>query len=446
MPRKNLTLLLLVACTAMVCRARVGPSPHPRFVAEAYARIDQDALEPPSRQELLDGAMRGMVGVLHRRGDLHSQYIPPRNAQPFLDEMRQEFGGIGVRIRMTGDPPRLLLVGMPEPDSPAAHAGVLPNDQVLQIDGEDVAEMKLEEIVERMRGRRGDVLTLTVLHAGSESPVELRMERDVINVPSVIGDTRHEDGSWSYRLAVDPRIGYVRIINFGNKTVDELDAVLRRLLDQGVQALVLDVRDNAGGALDAAIGVCDLFLKEGAPIVEIRGRRGAVKASYQATDYGPQQQPPMVVLVNENSASASEIVAAALKDDGRAAVAGERSFGKGTVQEVVPVEAGASFLKLTTSTYWRPSGSDIHRRTEATEADPWGVRPDAELALPLDKPDRETWRQWRALRDLTVFDSQTGEVASRPAIEEPTEIPADYEDRVLLRAVEHLQSRLDPGA
>lgn len=454
MSRRNLTLLLCAFVACFACHLRGGVSPESRYVAQAYSNISNWALEPPPRQALVDGAMRGMVGVLNQQGDVHSQYIGPTRAQPFMDEMRQEFGGIGVRIRLTGDPPRLLLVGMPEPDSPAALAGVQPNDHVLAIDSEPTAGMSMAQIIRRMRGPTGEPIVLRVLHDGETEPVDLHIVRDRINVASVIGDRRLSDGSWRYRLDDDPRIAYLRLINFGSKTVSELTATLDGLQTLGMEALVLDVRENPGGALDAAIGVSDLFLPAGAPIVETRRREGLVEDSYEATGSGSQQGLPVVMLVNENSASASEIVAACLQDDGRAKVGGQRSFGKGTVQRLFPTESGKSYLKLTTSSYWRPSGANIHRLSDAKESDSWGVSPDPELAVKLTEDQHREWLRWRERRDLTVFDVETGEVLSTPQIvyapedpeAEPPEVDPLYEDGALLRAVQHLQNQLDAGA
>ncbi len=396
----------------------------------------------------MDGAMRGMMGVLNNRGDVHSLYFNPRRAAPYLDEMRQEFGGIGVRIRLLGEPPRLVLVGMPEPQSPAALAGIRANDQVLQIDGVPVDGMKQEEIIDRMRGGLGEPIVLTIRHEGEQESKEVRLVRDTINVASVVGDRRLSDGSWRFLWDEDPRIAYVRLRTFGNKTVSELEQTLEEVETQGARALVLDLRDNPGGALDAGVGVSELFLQQGAAIVEIRGRDGVIEDSYAASADGPFLDLPMVVLINGNSASASEIVAAALRDNGRALVAGQRSYGKGTVQGIFPVEAGKSFLKLTTSSYWRPSGKNIHRLSDAPPDQEWGVSPDPLLAVPLDEQQGNLQLLWRSSRDLTVFDAESGEQLSRPEPEtSDQEVELDgHADRTLGRAVEHLQSLLDNGA
>lgn len=448
MSGRNLILMFLVMAACAMCRWRTGASPNSRYVADAYREIEDAALNPPPHRELVSGAMRGMMSVLQERGDPHSRYISRVQAEPFMQEMEQEFGGIGVRIRLLGEPPKLYLVGIPEPASPAHRAGVRPNDHVLRIDGEPVDGMNLQEIVDRMRGHVGEPIELTVLHQGDESPVELRMTRDIINVASVIGDRRADNGDWQFLLEEDPRIAYVRLMNFGNKTERELRSLLRSLGSSSAEALVLDLRENAGGALDAAVGVSDLFLPAEAPIVETRGRRQVVEEAYESTGEGFVLTPPVVVLVNRNSASASEIVAACLQDNRRASVGGERSFGKGTVQRIIPMEAGRSYLKLTTSSYWRPSGKDINRGPKATESDQWGVSPDAELRVDQSDAEHEQFLKWRAARDLTVFDAETGEMLAPPPAELLEEEPKvdDYTDRALLKAVEHLQMQLDAGA
>jgi carboxyl-terminal processing protease len=260
----------------------------------------------------------------------------------------------------------------------------------------------------------------------------------MINVDSILGDVRKADGTWQFRLQEDPRIAYIRITTFANKTPAELGLVLARLKAEGVEGVVLDLRENAGGALDTAVAVCDMFLAADLPIVETRGRDRQVLDRFVATGNGRYQDLPLAVIVNGNTASASEIVAACLQDHARAIVVGERSFGKGTVQQLIPVESGRSLLKLTTASYWRPSGENIHRLPDTEPDDPWGVRPDAGYEVPLSEAEYVTYRQYRSQRDL-IGQGPTDDAAS-PLAEAPA---GGFTDRPLEKAVEYLRDVLN---
>ena len=253
----------------------------------------------------------------------------------------------------------------------------------------------------------------------------------MIVVDSILGDRRTAEGGWEFRLADNPDIAHVRITAFGNKTPEELAHVLTKLKDEGVKGVVLDLRDNPGGALDAAVAICDMFLPANLPIVETRGRDGAVRARYTTSGKGAFQKLPLALLVNQNSASASEIVAACLQDHHRAAIVGQRSYGKGTVQQLIPIESGQSLLKLTAASYWRPSGKNIHRRPSDADADDWGVSPDTDLAVPLDDKQYEAYTKYRDDRDLAP-PSQSGDSTAE----------APFADLPLQKAVEYLAAQI----
>jgi carboxyl-terminal processing protease len=276
---------------------------------------------------------------------------------------------------------------------------------------------------------------LTVLHAGQEEPVELAIPRDIIHIDSVLGDTRRPDGSWDFALAGHPRITYVRLIQFGEQTVAELRTALQSRL---VEALILDLRDNAGGWLDAAVGTCSFFLTSEAEIVSTRGRGGVVLHAFKA-DGQPllEARVPIVVLTNHFSASASEIVAACLQDHGRAKVIGQRTWGKGTVQNILKLEGGRSALKLTTASYWRPSGQNIHRRKNAKDTDQWGVTPDAGFEVALTDEQADAVRKHRRERDLNVLGkksvAETTDGKPAPPLADPQ----------LDKAVDYLEQQLN---
>jgi carboxyl-terminal processing protease len=291
--------------------------------------------------------------------------------------MDQEFVGIGVEVE---GPPAVeeLRVVSPVYGSPAFRAGMRAGDVILEIEGVSTKTMDINAAVKRMKGLPGTRVTLLIRHVGEEQPIRLVVQRELIHTKSVLGDTIRQDGQWNYFLASEPRIGYVRITTFGEQTASELREVLQ-FKDHPIDALILDLRGNVGGLLEAAVETCDMFIDEGV-IVSTRGRHADDERTYSATADGTILDPAitMVVLADRYSASASEIVAACLKDHQRAVVVGQRTWGKGTVQNVIPLERGTSAIKLTTASYWCPSGKNIHRSRNATEEDDWGVRPSGE--------------------------------------------------------------------
>lgn len=433
MSRRNVTVLIVALAVGLVCYARCERNPYARYASRAYRLVDDLALEDPPDDELFGGAVRGMVAVLRQRGDVHSGYLEPSSAEPLRAEMRQEFGGVGVRVGLEGDPPRVIVVEPPQPGTPAYASPIRSRDLILTVDGESTEGLNLQAVVAMMRGPVGEPVGVGVRHEdGAEETFRLVRER--IQVPSVIGDRRTAEGGWLFPLEGDPRIALVRLTIFGNRTAEELAAVLETLTADGVEAIVLDVRGNAGGALDAAVEVCELFLPEGALIVSTRGRGGKVIDAYEAR--GPAVYPdlPLKVLIDGDTASASEIVAAALQDHGRAVVVGDRSFGKGTVQQLLPLEAGRSLLKLTAASYWRPSGVNIHRLPGTPDAADWGVSPDDGSRVPLTDDERKAWYEWRRERDLLAVEG-----AEPPA--DPIRAPLAA-DAALARAVEQLSERL----
>jgi carboxyl-terminal processing protease len=436
MPQRNLAILLLVTAFSYVCYVRGGQNPFGQYIASGLAQIEEQSLEPVPSRELYDGAMQGMIDVLHRHGDEHSQYFPEEEADPLRSEIRQQFGGIGVQIRMSGEPPRLTISGPPEPGTPAARANLLPGDHILAIDGVLTKSMDMIQVLNRVRGEPGSVVQLTIRSKHQKSPRTLDLVREIIHIKSVLGDVPAGDGTWNFRLPSDPRVAHIRITLFGDRTPQELTEVLDRLLAEDVQAVALDLRDNAGGVLDAAVAVCSMFLPGNREIVETRGQNGALRKRYATTGAGPYLDLPMAVVVNQESASAAEIVAACLQDHGRAVVVGERSYGKGTVQQVIPL-AGKSLLKLTWASFWRPSGKNIHRMAGDSDDGRWGVVPNAGYECRLTSEQYTAYRKYRSQRDTLHGNSSLS--GDSPA-HEPA--PAEFVDEQLMLAVKHLQSKL----
>ncbi|MFG0288228.1 MAG: S41 family peptidase, partial [Rhodopirellula sp. JB044] len=329
---RNLTIICITLVVSSACHVLQQRTHTALLVGEALEMIDRYYVEPVDDRELIVSALSGMTSTL----DQHSEFIPPSDYQSFQDSIQQEFAGIGIYVDQPaqGKPVRVItpLVG-----SPALEAGVLPGDQILIVDDQNVSTWDIREVSERLRGPIGTTVKLT-LRRGDEE-VQTMIVRDRIQMESVIGDHRDENNRWVYRLANNPRVAYVRMTSFGDKTVGELGKVLRDL-NNDFEALVLDLRGNGGGLLSAAVDVADMFLDSG-KIVSTKTRGGrleeeavATPGTLVATDI------PMAILIDHDSASASEIVTACLQDQGRAIVGGTRSFGKGTVQNILPLEYG----------------------------------------------------------------------------------------------------------
>jgi len=447
MPQRNFVILLVALAAAFACYVRGEQDPYARYVARSFGEIESGALVRVPNEELFNSALEAMVDLLHQRGDEHSQFIPSDDADSYQTEMRQQFGGIGVRIRFLGNPPELTVVGAPNRGSPAARADIRANDRLLKIDGQSTVDMNMTEVLHLMRGQPGEMLKLLIRHTNVDHPEVKELVREVITVDSILGDRRSADGGWEYRLQSDPRIAQVRVTTFGNKTADELEHVLTRLTSEGVEAVVLDLRDDAGGSLDAAVAICDMLLPGRKQIVETRGRDDVLDQQYVSSGRGKFAKLPLAVLVNSGSASASEIVAACLQDNDRAVVFGERSYGKGTVQKLIPVESGHSLLKLTSAKYRRPNGKNIQRMPNANGQEDWGVSPNSGREVPLSDDEVKAYKRYRSVRDLWGEPPQElladGDTEESDANVVDSVAEADFVDRPLDAAREYLQSILD---
>lgn len=432
MPLRNLIVLFLACIISLTCYVRADRNRYAASMAKAMNLVASNYLEDVEYRELYEHAMRGMTEAL----DPYSGYIAPDEFGHFQEVLDQEFGGIGILVEIDPDSERLMVMS-PLIDTPAYRAGLKAGDTILSIDGHDTLGITLREAVELMRGRPGEPVRLVLKHATVEDPVEVLVVRAVIPVESVLGDHRRDTGDWVFQLQENPRIMYIRIVTFGERTVGELKETLRR---NRPEALILDLRDNAGGLLTAAVDTCDLFIDEGT-IVSTRGRGGQTFRTFDASSTAIlDERIPMAVLVNGFSASASEIVAACLQDHGRAKVIGQRTWGKGTVQNVIMLEGGRAALRLTTASYLRPSGKNIHRAAEATEDQEWGIRPNEGFEVILSDEQADRVRRDRRRRD--------GLAPRRPAADAgavDTDDPEFY-DPPLEKAVEYLQRRLSPPA
>jgi len=338
-----------------------------RTFSEVFGRIKNDYVEPVDDRALLESAIRGMLSGL----DPHSSYLNKDEYRDLQVGTTGEFGGLGIEVGMDNG---FIKVISPIDDTPAARAGLKSGDLISRIDDRPVKGMSLNEAVNLMRGKPGAEITLTIVREGTERPFEVKMVRDVIHVASVKSRT------------LEPGYVYVRVAHFQSRTTEDLlKAVgdLKKENEGGIKGLVLDLRNDPGGVLNSAVGVSDAFLTDGL-IVYTQGRVEDAKLQFNAGPDDVLHGAPMVVLVNGGSASASEIVAGALQDHHRAVIMGTQTFGKGSVQTIVPID-DATALKLTTARYYTPSGRSIQAQ---------GISPDivvAQGALTLsgDKdPDR----------------------------------------------------------
>ncbi len=426
MPRRNLYILILAVAAAWVCSARAWR--HGQLLRFAANEIHYRYLEPVDDDDLFQGALEGMMSRL----DEYSSYISPEMMAQFEENLGQRFGGIGVEIVLDPET-KELTVASPLVGSPAYEAGVRAGDKILRIDGESTQGMSLADAAERLRGEPGRAVTLSVLHYGEKEPVDVKVVRAIVHVDTVLGDTRNADGSWNYFLDLPGcrQIGYLRINSFSDNTLDELQRALEWLLDHDMKGLILDLRNNPGGLLASAVAVCDLFIADGV-IVSTRGRNGQIRRLFTATREGTLPQFPMAVLVNQYTASAGEIVAACLQDHCRAVIVGQRTFGKGTVQELINMPGDNGMLKLTMAGYWRPSNKNIHRRPGATEEDTWGVEPNEGYEVKIDATELAELLRARAERDRVQIEEE-------PPPETPATEVTPYHDPQLQKAIEYIR-------
>jgi carboxyl-terminal processing protease len=429
MPIRNSVTIVIAAIFSIVCYHKATHDRYASLLVHAMQVIEDNYVDEVPARTLFENAMTGMVSRL----DQYSMYIGPDDYQLFQQAIDQEFVGIGIVVE---GPPQIdqLTVFSPVFDSPAHQAGMRAGDVILEIDDASTEGLSLVEAVKRIKGPPGTTVALKIQHIGEQQPVEVTVERALIRTRSVLGDTRTADGEWNYYLHDHPEIGYVRLTSFGEYSVEELSDVLK-FAEHDIKSLILDLRGNAGGLLEAAVKASDMFVDQGT-IVSIRGRDQRVEATFEADADNTifDRSIPLVVLVDRFSASASEIVAACLKDNGRAKIVGQRTWGKGTVQNVIVLENGTSALKLTTASYWRPNGKNIHRRADATEEDDWGVSPSQGFEVALD--DDEYRRVIEQRRQQDVLRDSGDELPPDDSDEPPVQ------DRQLQRAVEYLQTQV----
>src|ERR1051325_2695715 len=371
--------------------------------AKALQLIRQDYVDgsKTSYHDLVTAALKGMLGSL----DPHSQFMDPSDFRDMQEDTRSRFNGLGIEVAIKNGLPTVVT---PMEDKPAAKAGIISGDQILKINGTSTERMDLQDVINHLRGAPGQKISLTLIRPSTKEVKEYALERAEIKIQSVKGA----------RL-IDPdltgsfKIGYVRLIQFNEPTADELSKALDQLQREGMQALILDLRNNPGGLLNSAVDVCAQFLPPNTKVVSTQGRVASQQRDYSTSSVAKERPNfPMAVLVNEGSASGAEIVCGALKDLKRAIVVGETTFGKGSVQHVMQLPDGSA-LRFTTAKYYTPSKQVIHGN---------GVSPN--IRVPM------TDQQERALFALRSSDNVKPE-------EEKTAIKT--KDPQLLRAIDALK-------
>jgi carboxyl-terminal processing protease len=331
-----------------------------RTFTQALELVKRHYVESPDQKELIQGALRGMISNL----DPHSSYMSERAFKEMNMDIKGEFMGVGIQIGIKN---QQLTIIAPIEDTPGFRAGLAAGDRIMKVNDEWTKDMTIEQAVDKMRGPKGTQVRLLIHREGWDKPREFKIVRDVIKVVSV-----------KSRLLEDA-IGYVKIIQFQGQTEDELEKALQSLEAKGIKKLVLDLRNDPGGLLDASVDVSSKFLPKDSLVVYLQGRQKTDRKDFLTVSSATRRDYPIVVLVNTGSASASEIVAGALQDSRRALIVGTQTFGKGSVQTVFPLEGGGG-IRLTTAKYYTPAGRSIQNV---------GITPDLEVKLPLVKESKD---------------------------------------------------------
>ena len=371
-------------------------------LVDIHRRVADNYVDEVDAEQLRQGAIDGLLQQL----DPHTVYVPPAKQEEFDRLIDGSFKGVGIQLNQDEKTLEVEVL-TPIEGSPAFKAGVMAGDIIEKVNGESIAGVKVDEVIKKIAGPLGTPVTLTVRHVTGEV-VDLTMTRQEIFMPTLKGYRRKRDGAWDWYVSNDPKVAYVRLTQFTPDCDDKLKAALEDLLKDGMEGLILDLRFNPGGRLEEAKAVVDLFLESGT-IVSTRGRNRPEEVSYAKVD---ETLPdfPMAVLVNEQSASASEIVAGSLKDNKRALIVGARTYGKGSVQELIDLD-GKGELKLTVAYYYLPSGRLVHKKKDATD---WGVEP--HVIVPADAAQQlEIYRDMDRRDRFVRPETQPAAGAAQPA-------------------------------
>jgi carboxyl-terminal processing protease len=376
---------------------------------DVFERVRADYVEKPDDAKLIESAINGMLSGL----DPHSAYMDAKSFRDMQVQTRGEFGGLGIEVTMEDG---LIKVVAPIDDTPAAKAGVMANDIITKLDDEQVQGLTLNQAVDKMRGPVNTKIKLTIMRKGQDKPLDISITRDIIRVKSVRSKVEGDD------------VGYIRITQFNEQTTDGLKKAIAdikaKVANDKLKGYIIDLRNNPGGLLDQAVSVADAFLDKG-EVVSTRGRNADETQRYNARPGELVDNKPMIVLINGGSASASEIVAGALQDHKRATVVGTRSFGKGSVQTIIPLGSGNGALRLTTARYYTPSGRSIQAK---------GITPDIEVKqdVPADLRGKTDTQGEASLRGHLIGDPGKEEKGSQ------SYVPPDEKNDKALHLAEDL--------
>jgi|AntAceMinimDraft_8_1070364.scaffolds.fasta_scaffold26816_2 carboxyl-terminal processing protease len=364
--------------------------------------VNDKYVEDVKRQELIYGALDGMMKSL----DDYSQFMEPQVYKEMKVETKGEFGGVGIEITLRGG---ILTIISPIEDTPGSRAGLHAGDKIVKIEGETTKDITLFEAVKKMRGKPGTEVNITIMRPGEKEFLDFTIVRDIIKIDSV-----------KEVKMLDDEIGYIRLVQFQEHSLEEFEEGLKELEDKGIQALVLDLRWNPGGLLTSAIGIADLFLEKGRLIVETRGRNKELEMQARATSHQILVDVPMVILINKGSASGSEIVAGALRDNYRAVLVGTTSFGKGSVQSVLPLsrEEKPPGIRLTTGRYYTASQRVIQDN---------GIEPDVKVEMSIEEMKEFFKRKYRELEDVEEEEKALNENLDLPE-EVESKLPGDEDE------------------
>lgn len=341
-----------------------------RTFVDVLEFVKENYVETTDTDKLISGAIKGVVNEL----DDFSQYLDPKDYKDLKNDTRGDFGGLGMRLQMVDS---FVTVMTPMPGTPAFKAGVMPGDRILFVDDKDISDMRLDEAVELMRGPVGSKVKITISRKDDKGKYknlpDFNFKRERI-VPEVV-----------YHRMLPDQVGYLYMVDFSGHSTEEVKKALADLQKRGMKSLVLDLRFNPGGLLTGAVDISKLFLQPDEMIVYTQGRKPEYYQEFKTSAKPEYPDVPMAVLVNQGSASASEIVSGALQDNKRAFVVGQRTFGKASVQQVLPLSGGAG-LRLTIAKYYTPSGRLIQRDyRDKTKAEEGGILPDVEVIIPADE-------------------------------------------------------------
>ena len=414
----RLLLLIIVCHSFFFVFTAVGSEDSPddeileniSLLAEVLARIEQEHLENPNPKDLMEGAIRGMLRTL----DPYSQFFDRKSFTAFRTETGGTYGGLGMEIGIRRD--RLTVIS-PFKGTPADKAGLKTGDIISQIDNKSTINLTVHKAAEKMRGEPGTSVTLTVLQEGETEPIEVKIVRDVIRIRSVESEILKSD------------IAYIRINQFRKTTAADVNQVFAKFEQKNLRGLILDLRSNPGGLLSSAVEIASNFLEPEQLVVYTKGKRP--RKNHVALKGVKKKNYPLIVLVNEGSASASEIVAAAIKDHGRGLLMGQRTFGKASVQQLFPLSGGAA-VKLTIAHYYSPNGIDIHKA---------GITPDLEETW-FSRSERRMLLKLRDHQKIDNFVAENGDDILNQIRSAKKTMKDDQDSEVTLRKYRQISDQL----